>query len=278
MKKSLIFFILIFIQTKLVSQNDFPKIEKITTNERMLHGYLAKKYPITIYLKLHKFSGFHRRINKLKGWYYYDKIKTKIPLVGISGQDLILYQLKDENSFFNKDLDNRKDVEEFENIADYTEKFIISKDESKSKWFSKGKELRLFLNLENTSVIKESEFLHISKERTFPLNQFRARNFNLLYANKDRFLLEYSYGSKANVMGHCGAGNEEGFLLLVFDENGLKEFKDFPTESCLDGIYAKKLNSTNTNEIIYEVSDSFDKVSYKFRINKSKIDIKKMAQ
>jgi len=276
MKKLLFLLVALFIHLNNVAQ-DYPRVEKITTDEKILHGYIAGKYPITLYLKVHKLSGFHTKINKLKGWYYYDNIKTKIPLVGISGQELILYQLKDEESFFNRDLDSWNDFEELGNISEYIEKFVISN--KGSKWLSKDKELKLSINVDNTWMIEENEYLRFSEKRVFDLNQFIAKEFSLLYANQNRFILNYSYNSKANVMGHCGAGNEEGYLLLVFNEkNELKKFEEFPTESCLDGIYAKQLKSNNNDEIIYEVFVGIDEVSHKLIINRESINIKKRVQ
>ena len=276
MKKLLFLLAIVLIQLNTVAQNVFPRVEKITTNEKILHGYIAKKYPITIYLKVHKSSGFHTNINKLKGWYYYNNIKTKIPLVGVNGEELVLYQLKDENAFLNKDLDGWSDLEAIENISDYLEKFVISKENS--KWFSKGKELEVSINNNNISISKENEYLRLSKERSFNLDQFIAKEFTLLYANENRFILGYAYNSKANLVGYCGAGNEEGYLSLVFDENGLKEFEEFPIESCIDDIYYKELNSNNNNQVVYEVFDSSDKISHKLIISKESVNIKKVTQ
>jgi len=265
------------ILSKCIAQNNFPRVEKITTNEKILHGYIDNKYPITIYLKAHQPSGFHKRIHKLKGWYYYDKIKTKIPLVGINGEQIILYQLNNEKAFFNKALNGWNDLNDFENIEDYVEKFVITTQES--KWLTKGKELKVSMYLNDFSIHKQDEFLRLTKEKTFNLNQLKAKDFSLVSYKNNRFILAYEHQSKPNVVGHCGAGTEIGYILMVFNTKGLlEEITNFPIESCLENIYAEELHSKKQNEIIYNVSNASDEVSHQLIINKELVTIKKIAK
>ena len=72
----------------------FPRIDRVCIEDKLIHGSIGE-YPITLYLKFHEYS-YHLGAYSVKGWYYYDRVKTKINLVGLYLYgDLVLYNFKD---------------------------------------------------------------------------------------------------------------------------------------------------------------------------------------
>src|SRR6185437_1799558 len=58
-------------------------LKKVTSTEKTFSGKLDGKYDITIYLKFFSISDANTAIYSVKGFYYYNSVKQKIPLVGI---------------------------------------------------------------------------------------------------------------------------------------------------------------------------------------------------
>ena len=270
--KNILLLLITFVGLKISAQVESIRIEKITTNEKIIHGYIDDKYPITIFLKTYEPSGFHGGIFKIKGWYYYDNIKTKIPLVGVNGENIILYNLKNNSDFLKEKLNHWDDLEKLENISNYSEKIILS--QKKSKWFSNKKELDITINTNDLSIQKKIEYLQLTKEKSFDLNQLNARNFSILISTKNRVLLEYEYQSRLNAIGMCGAGTEKGYFLIEYDNNfNIINFIQYNTESCLEHIYSEK--ELSDNKITHKVSNLTNDTFFRITIDLEKVIIKK---
>lgn len=259
---------------KINAQVEFPKIEKNITNEKIIYGYIDNTYPITIFLKTYEPSGFHRKIYKIKGWYYYDNIKTKIPLVGVIGENITLYSFGNnyDKEFLKQNLNHWDDLKKLKNISKYSEKIILSS--KNSKWLSEKKELKISTNINDFSIHNEIEHLQLSSKKSFNLHQLRARNFSIVAHNENKLILEYEFQSRPNAIGMCGAGTEKGYFLIEYDSNyDISNFIEYNTESCLKNIYSEK--SLSQNIILHKVSNLSNETSFKIVIDKKNVTINK---
>ncbi len=170
MKKYLLTLILLLtVLANLSAQNKNISIEKVVVNDKLLTGTIDDKYKISIYLKFYASSGDDSQIYSVKGWYYYDKVKKKIPLVGIYYGDLTLYVFKtkeQQDKVLNfKTNSNRfwEGMEELQNLQGYTEKFNFSCHDKKNagEWTNSNKKLNLRINNSSISIFNETEYLKI---------------------------------------------------------------------------------------------------------------------
>lgn len=262
----LIFFVLRSLQVQAHSWKHNIYSHKTDTPARMLcvfedskwfTGTIDGKYKITLYLKYFKTSGEHLGIYSVTGFYYYDKIKTKIPLVGIYDGALVLYKFPPKSAkdslilnFENYGSQNFWDeIETYKNLDGYEEKFTIG-SKGKVQWQSKTKVLPLEIKSADLHLIHTYEYLVLSigtKETKINVKDLKLTEsgFSLVNANwqnnRIRLMLNYSFGSRAFVMGMCGAGTEEGYYVLEFDKNArLVSKQHLQTESCLENIYTEK--------------------------------------
>lgn len=242
------------------------EVIRIETTERSIAARIGEKYDITIFLKAYKWSEDHAGIYSVKGWYWYDSKKIKIPLVGIWDGALTLFHFKDHNlekrvlDFISDETDIYSQVEDLKRISKFDEKFIFDYKDGKKfgEWEKGDRKLNVFTaSDEDFRVANTREFLRIFDQngKTFDIDLYAfgiyKTDFSLVgsYFSKkeNRFLLEYEYQSRPYAPGMCGAGTEKGYVTLRLDSGfGLMSFDTLETESCLDNIYSDENPTENT--------------------------------
>ncbi len=249
------------------SQKEKAEVIKTRTLEKMFSATINQKYSSTIYLKLINYSDEHSGIYSVKGWYYYDNIKTKIPLVGIFDGDLTLFNLKskaEENKILNFKTDEQGNlwdrIEALKKTQGFEEKFEFSLIDNKidGKWYKGTNKLDVQMLDGNINIYKEYEFLQINNGNEFEsINLYdlnlNVTNFDLINYSKTAsqisVLLNYEYMSRPYIMGMCGAGQEFGYVVLTYDlEYNLIETEIIETESCLNQI-SSEVDEKNENKI-----------------------------
>ncbi|MGZ2369504.1 hypothetical protein ACXR6G_06935 [Ancylomarina sp. YFZ004] len=172
--KYILTFILISLSTFLCAQSRFPRVDKIEIEDRVLHGRIDK-YPITIYLKFNRYSNCHTGVYSLKGWYYYDKIKTKIPLTGLyEYNELTLYNFQDTSktnellNFREMKENHWEDMKYYKNLLGYNEKFVLN--DSAFFWTDNKKTFDVSLIEEDFTIKKTHELLFLDSTKAFDLH------------------------------------------------------------------------------------------------------------
>jgi len=265
-----ILFLFLFLSVNCFTQNKNISLEKITTTDKMFSGRIDDKYEITLYLKKYQLAEDHLGVFSVKGWYYYDKYKKNIPLVGVQNPatGLTLYALKDkkieENILKLNYPGNIWNISDsIENISNYSEKFSISDSDENNVWISNGKTFKLAIfNLSNLFLLEDYYFLKINNEK------INLSNFNLNYenleivatkkeSNETRILLEYSQPGNHNLQGMCGGATDSGYLILSFnDKNELLQLDELEIENCRMSQYSEELASNSKNVIKYKITTS----------------------
>lgn len=282
-KQWLIVFMMLIV-ANIFGQSSKVSVEKFVTKEKLLQGILGEKYRITIYLKMHDEADEAAGIYSVRGWYYYDKHKKKIPLVGIYNGNLILYQLKTEaerDKVLN--FDNHREGHmwtHFDKLADlmtYEEKFVYEVGGEKNRWMGNGKILSLDIYSTQLDLFEEMQLIRVKTskgEQNITLSDLGlyCPDPTVVAYQEDasgyRILLSYDYASRpSNVQGMCGAGMEVGYLLLKYDKNfDFVESIDARTESCLMSVYAEEMKSNNRSEKIFKIEDAEGKTEV-YRVN-----------
>lgn len=267
MKK--IVFLFLFLSLNCFAQNKNISLENITTSDKMFSGRIDDKYDITLYLKMHQMSEDHLAVFSVKGWYYYDKYKKNIPLVGLynPASGLTLYSLKDkknEEKILKLDYPgNVWDItDSIENITNYSEKFTISDTEENNVWTSNNKTSKLSIyNLKNIYLLDNYYFLNLNKEK------INLSDFNMNYDsleiisskkinNETRILFSYTQQGNTNIQGMCGAAIDSGYVILSFnDKNELLQFDELETDNCRMFKYSEVIESNNKSLIKYKITD-----------------------
>ena len=280
----------IFLTTVLIGQTTFSfycdpainpdtsvSVKRIETNDKIIIGKIDDKYDITIYVKF--FKVYCRDIYSVKGYYYYNKIKINIPLVGIyHNGELTLYQFNSkakENLILNFELRDDKfyfspiglfeHIDQYDSLTGYEEKFEFN-EEGKS-WIKNGKTYKLTTST-HSEILKIVEYLYIysngnlkiinlhdlqSEEFGFDLINFSNDN------NNTKFLFKTKIQEKGSVTasGMCYWNDNEGFSILTFDkEYNLIKHTGFELEHCYDGQTFEEIKSQIPFERIFILSDS----------------------
>jgi hypothetical protein len=284
MKKILFLFLLLSFTS--FSQKNIS-LEKITTTDKMFSGRIDDKYDITLYLKKYQMAEDHLGVFSVKGWYYYDKYKKNIPLVGVQNPatGLTLFALKDkkieENILKLNYSGNIWDItDSIENISNYSEKFSISDSDETNVWMSNGKTSKLTIhNSSNLFLLEDYYFLKLNNEK------INLSNFNLNYenfeidatkkgSNETRILLEYSQPGNHNLQGMCGGATDSGYVILSFnDNNELLLLDELEIENCRMFQYSEELESNSKTVMKYKITmSSGDKeIEKKVSIDKESI-------
>lgn len=267
MKKILFLFLLLSFTC--FSQKNIS-LEKITTTDKMFSGRIDDKYEITLYLKKYQMAEDHLGVFSVKGWYYYDKYKKNIPLVGVQNPatGLTLFALKDkkieENILKLNYSGNIWDItDSIENISNYSEKFSISDSDETNVWMSNGKTSKLTIhNSSNLFLLEDYYFLKLNNEK------INLSNFNLNYenleivatkkgSNETRILLGYSQPGNHNLQGMCGGATDSGYVILSFnDKNELLQFEELEIDNCRMFQYSEALESNSKTLIKYKITES----------------------
>lgn len=277
---------LLFLFVSFASFSQSPEIITISSDERILHGYINDEYPITIYLKVANPSVRVGYAYSVAGWYKYDKVGTPIPLAGIwSGMELYLFASDDikfledmeewtyDNPEGNKYVDNfLHDLESFaEGINESTEQFhlVFEGNGFRGKWKSKDKALLVSLNSPSSEILKTVQYLKLPNGEYFDLSNLalpsRTGYEIEATANEGRnILLHYDYHANLNYMGRCGGATTSGKLALIFDEEfnlvneSQAEFENCYIDLTVDDMV--KISETITEYTIMDYSSSKEHV------------------
>lgn len=268
-----------------------PKIERLVINDQIIHGTIDEKYPITIYLHFHAYSPDNYSFYSVDGWYYYDNMKKKIPLVGIYSGDLVLYQFENKSSCDSVlKLEGSGDnyMEHFDKLLEktnYKERFQVSYEDYqyKGKWDNHKKSLPLTFHTSEIDVDVLKEYLKVAfgadKTYSYDLAQIGEAYYDYsIYAwkyveGKYRLILHYETASSANPNGMCGAGVEAAYVYLEINKEGqILEFKEEVVESCHRNIYNEKQENSNADELVLKVykGDDSERILY---INKTLVSV-----
>lgn len=243
--------------------------------------------PITMYLENGEMVDCAIYDTYVKGWYYYDKYKIKIPLHGYSKQcDLKLFNLGsnhtkiakeriEENSIYVIDslYEKAKDVEfiKFDRCL-YTE-------EEPKFWrgtFTKNdKSSNIVITNTDLTIHSEYEYYTLPNNKKIDLLKvLKSYAGNKLYSQKDdtnenRIIFTFDTISNQNCNGICGASEgEKGYRIIYFDKKwNIKRTDEFLTESCLQTIYDTKVVKKSNKSIKYKILDSGGKFSHFFTVN-----------
>jgi len=238
-------------------------LEKINTNGQILTGTINEKYNITIYLKVSKKADDHLGIEAYEGWYFYDNIKKKIPLAGINNffdNSIILYNFIDKaleskiKNLQNGEKSTIETVDDFSELTNYEERFIIDTEGKNSKWNNKTKELKLSIN-EKPIINNEFVFLKLDKKTYFNLRDLDLYgDINIISSIKNqngtKVLLTYSVPGNLNLQGRCGGAIDTGYYLLNFSsKNEFISKETLITDECYSDISSEELTNSNKDLI-----------------------------
>lgn len=273
--RNLLLLFLLFSQHFSFSQQKDEIIE-VRTDERIIQGEIDEKYGITLYLKHYQSSGEHRGVYSVKGWYYYNNIQKKIPLVGIyDNGDLTLsvFQQKEKQDSILKfnygDLNLWDGIELLKNMSGFDEKFVYNSE--LKEWSTPKKKLPIRLFTDDLSVEQISNYLKITQKtnvKYINLNEMTdyVTGCQLVHSlhstTENSFLFKYEFPSNSYIQGRCGAGTEEGYVVLKYDgDYNFILFQNELLNSCYDGLYSESVSSGNLNLLQFKVSNQEDKIT-----------------
>ncbi|WP_341906604.1 hypothetical protein [Fluviicola taffensis] len=281
MKKIILILFLFPVMSSLNAQEKKIYIEDFTINDQLIHGVIDEKYSVTMYLTFEQYSYETGMFYSVSGWYYYDNIKKKIPLVGIYSGGLTLYSFADQaradsiKKLASPVSNPWESVDELMNRSGFTEKFYFeySDYQYKGTWENSQKKLGVSFSTSDINLDKAQSFLVIpvqnNGKKRLDLRQLGPMNngYSVFASRYDaagsKVLLKYSVSSTANPNGMCGAGYEIGYILLVFDSKGtLSDYRLEDVESCLGNFWSETTEVPNTSgkKLICKVTNSEDKV------------------
>lgn len=266
--------------------------EKIATDEKIFSGMIDDKYQISIYLKVFEMAEDMRYVHSVKGWYYYEKVKKKIPLVGVYDGGLTLYVFKSKEkedsvlSFNSIEGNFWEKFDRVKNMSGYEEKFVFDDIEGSkpNEWKTPSKSLKLQIYDTDIRIKEEVEYLKIKqKEETKYINLSELNigffDFELITSKKIgsnlKLLLRYECSPAGNVQGMCGAGIEIGYVTLNYDEGfNLIDLQQIQIESCYSNISYEEEPFKNPEILIFKVENGSTETTQKVTIDKEVIQIK----
>lgn len=282
--KQLITLIFLFTIGQFTAQEQYPKIQRVNVQDKLLKIEIGS-YPATLYLSKGYYSNYNPMAYSVKGWYYYDHIKTKIPLVGLfDTSELTLYNFNDKSkiddllnfSSFKGSYSNEMD--HYKNLNGYQEKFVFSKNGH--EWTNPTKKLEVYTNVKDFSIGKTNQFLHLNSTTAFDLHSIgnHTWNFKILGHKEGKLILKYKHPSRMFPGGGmCGTGVERGFLELKFDKNHkLIQYTDYLYESCFKSINTT-LRSSN-NILTYSYKGYSNDPSFDLIVDLNKLSVKKIIK
>lgn len=231
-----------------------PKIEQ---NEfYLLTGEIDDKYPIEMYLvKTWEFCGEsnNNRWNArgLRGWYQYEKVRKKIPLIGSMKYDDPEYFVKLYVPANPLDTIDGKTC----SVKGFKEEFLAENCCSikEMKWRMADKEVFLPVDLEErhnfswatdatiTLKIEKLEFTEINLTSLTGIEYIQSIEILTAKEIGNEFYAIIQFGHMTNPgssgSGHCGAGYEKFIGFIKIDDSlELDKFEFHQTESCLNYI------------------------------------------
>lgn len=268
-----------------ISFGQKSEIVSIESNDRILRGYIAEDYPITMYLKVAYSSDNVGYIYSVSGWYKYNKIGTQIPLAGIwTGSELHLFV--SDNPKFLKNilnftyegekgkeyLDNHiYELESFtEKLPEIKERFHLKFEEHRiaGDWKSKDKRFWVSINSNSNSIMKEVDYIKLPNGKHFNLSNLgipgRA-DINIVNSanNGKNLILEYAYQANLNYNGRCGGATTAGKMGVSFnDDFQLSSYTNMDVINCYREVSIKeeKVSDSVINYKIFDYSSNEEEV------------------
>ncbi len=249
--------IFLLLSSTLYAQDLKFSLDSINRTGYTFNGTISTDIPITFYIEAVEFYDAGKYT--VKGWYYYDKVKISIPLVGFTDeQSLVLYNFKDQKSADSvlkmlvpkgEDVDMWSMIETLQNKTNFQEKFFYEFGSEKGFWTNNKRQLDVvFSNLKYAGFYSTEQFLNVTsgkeKFNYSLLNLFHEGGFKIeksaKVGTKHKVYLSYESPSKGGFYanGFCGGGVNAGVVFLEFDEKGaINNFKHFETENCYENKY-----------------------------------------
>lgn len=240
-------FILIILPVLFCAQNKAGvRLEKAWKTSGIFKGKIAGK-PITLYLEYAAHSGWHDKVYAVRGYYWYDAFKEKIPLAGFYSGDLQLYNFGKAHPEMSKRVLSAELFCWTEPCPVYnnaTEYISISQSDGKQQkgiLQVKGKNFNVTVHNKSLEITPRDEWLVLRNGKKFNLNEiidaYGGNSVVSSYedAKENRILLQYERDSNFNKQGFCGASPpEKGFRLLTFDKRwNIKSLIVYSLSSCL---------------------------------------------
>lgn len=244
------------------------ELKKVTDSSQLFKGEIAGN-PITIQLSFDGIIDCNQYQHFVKGWYYYDKYKKKIPLTGIYNLgDLYLFNFGDQQKNATKNFKEkitRDLIEKSDSIAKTLKANEIltfsgqqiDKDVM-GNFLMGNKNLTAKLFTKDTRIYRYNNYLTIpnnKKINTYDFINKLGGNQLVSYASDksgNRVLLYFEELSNFNFCGMCGASDgEKGYRVLYFTNDwNFKSYDDFMIESCIENIYDTTSTRAKESKVI----------------------------
>ncbi|WP_230033606.1 hypothetical protein [Chryseobacterium sp. Bi04] len=258
------------------------ELKAVTDSSQVFKGEISG-VPVTMQLNYTGVVDCNQYQHFVEGWYYYDKYQKKIPLTGIYDLGaLYLYNFGNKHSLYTKELrkviTSPRKVEKTDSIASVfkpKEALLFEKNDTKqdvSGTFYMGKQSQpAKLYTSNPTIYRYNNYLLLpdnKKLNTFDFMNRLGGNTLLAtaaYSTGNRVLLYFENLSNFNFCGMCGASDgEKGYRVLYFTKNwNYKNYEEFLTESCLEGISeTQKIKTKDPNVLQFKVKKSYAAAPY----------------
>lgn len=267
MKKVLI---LLFFLRFIFTYGQKIALKSVTDSSQTFKGEIGGN-AITMELNFDGIVDCHQYQHFVKGWYYYDKYKKKIPLTGVYDlANLYLYnfgnQQNKSSNFLHENILNLQLVAKTDSIAKVLkpkEIIILKSDYSNKKnisgnFYIENKIYPAELFTKDSRIYRLNNYLILpnnKKINTYNLIDPLGGNELISYISDrsgNRVLLYFEEVSNFNFCGMCGASDgEKGYRILSFTNNwNFKNYKDFLIESCRENIYYNKITKNKNSKIL----------------------------
>ncbi len=258
------------------------ELKAVTDSSQVFKGAISG-VPVTMQLNYTGVVDCHQYQHFVEGWYYYDKYQKKIPLTGIYDLGVLyLYNFGNKHTLYAKELrkviTSPRKVEKTDSIARTLkpkEALVFERNNTKqevSGTFYMGKQSQpAILYTSNPTIYRYNNYLLLPDNKKLNTFDFMNRlGGNTLvstsaYSTGNRVLLYFENLSNFNFCGMCGASDgEKGYRVLYFTKNwNYKNYEEFLTESCLEGISeTQKIKTKDPNILQYNVKKSYASAPY----------------
>lgn len=268
MKKTFTLFLLYFF---IFYSGQQVELRSITDSSQTFKGEIAGS-PVTIQLNYSGIIDCDQYQHYVDGWYYYDKYQKKIPLTGIYDfyGNLSLYNFgskqKQSSKNLKEQINSRQKIEQTNEIAQKLfpqESLIFGQANPKENTISgtfylnkKTSTAKLFTG--NDMIYRYNNYLLLPNHKKINTFDFinHAGGNSLISTVSDhsghRVLLYFEEVSNFNFCGMCGASDgEKGYRVLYFTKDwNYKNYEEFLTESCREGISGTEKRKTKDPKII----------------------------
>lgn len=254
------------------------ELKSVTDSSQTFKGEIGGN-AITMELDFDGIVDCHQYQHFVKGWYYYDKYKKKIPLTGVYDlANLYLYNFSNQQNksskFLRENITNLQLVAKTDSIAKVLkpkEIIILQSDYSNKKnisgnFYIENKVYPAELFTKDSRIYRFNNYLILpnnKKINTYDLLNPAGGNKLISYASDksgNRVLLYFEEVSNFNFCGMCGASDgEKGYRILNFTNNwNFKNYEDFLIESCRENIYSTKITKNKNSKVL---QFNFDKTT-----------------